>query len=77
MNENTDPCPFPEDYSISVLAYIVAGGLWYDKGVPNSQQHLNSGYTALQTMYWDFNDETQIIKQRLQPQAYKFSSLRR
>jgi hypothetical protein len=27
MNENTDPCPFPEDYSISVLAYIVAGGL--------------------------------------------------
>ncbi len=77
MSADTDACPFPDDYGISVLAYIVAGSLWYDKWIPNSQQHLNSGYTSLQVMYWDFNNETYVVKQRLQPKAYGFSSLRR
>lgn len=77
MNLNTDICPFPDDYGTSVIALLVAGVLWYNKGIPNSQQHLNDGYTALQTMYWDFNDEVLIIKQSISPKAYNFNSLRR
>lgn len=77
MIANADLCPFPDSYGIDVLAYLVAWSLWYDKGIPNSQQHLNSGYTSLQVMYWDFNNETYVITQRIQPQSYKFNSIRR
>lgn len=77
MTSNTDTCPFPDQYWITVLAYIVAWSLWYDKGIPNSQQHLNSGYTSLEVMYWDFNDEVNVIKQKIRPQGYKFNSINR
>ena len=77
MDDNSNECPFPEDYWIRVLAYIVAGTLWYDKGLLNSEQHLNGWYGALNEMYGDFNDITNVIKQKIRPQAYSFSSLRR
>lgn len=77
MSANTDNCPFPWYYWISVLAYIVAGSLWYDKGIPNSQQHLSSGYSSLNMMYGQFNNETNVIKQHIKPKAYRFNSINR
>lgn len=77
LNTNTDICPFPEDYWIRVISYIVAGTLWYDKGLLNSEQHLNGWYGALNEMYGDFNDITNVIKQKIRPQGYSFNSIRR
>ena len=70
MSLDTDECPFPEDYWINVLAYLVAGSLWYDKWVPNSQNLLNSWYTSLQVMYGDFGAETSKIITSIKP-TYK------
>jgi len=67
MGTNTDKCPFPEDYWTRVLAYMVAWSLGYDKGIPNSQNILNSGYNSLQEMYWDIGSKTNIIKQSIKP----------
>ena len=76
MRKNTDVWPFPWRYNISVLASIVAGSLWYDKGMIHAQQHLNSGYNALNTMYSDFNDEINVVVQSIKPKSYEFNSIR-
>ena len=77
MVAENDLCPFWEDYWIRVLAYIVAGGLWFDKGLINSQQHLVNGYGALTEMYGDYNDEINVITQTIKPKRYGFNSIRR
>lgn len=77
MTQNSDICPFGEDYWIRVLAYIVAGSLGYDKSLINAQQHLNSWYSALTEMYWDYNDSIDVVTQNIIPKSYNFTSIRR
>lgn len=67
MGLDTDNCPFPEEYWISVLAYLTAGALGYEKWIPNSQYILNSWYNSLQEMYSDIWNETNIVVQSIKP----------
>lgn len=68
--------PLPENYWISVLAYLVAGWLAFEKWLPVSERILTRGYWNLQNMYQDFTNETQVIKQSIRPKHYKFRTLR-
>ena len=70
MSDDIDTCIFPEDYWVSVLAYIVAWCLGYDKGIPNSQQILNSWYTSLRSMYWNIWNEVNIVKQSISTNSW-------
>jgi len=69
--------PLPENYGISVLAYLVAGWLAFEKGLPVAERVLTRGYWNLQNMYQDYTNTVQVVKQSIKPNHYKFSSLRR
>lgn len=70
MTSDTDLCILPEDYGITVLAYLVAGQFAFEKGMPNAQAILLSAYSALQNMYQDFTNDIIITKQKIAPTAY-------
>jgi len=74
---DTDVNPLPENYWISVLAYIVAGWLAFEKALPTSERILTRGYWNLQNMYQDYTNTTQVIKQSIRPKHYRFNTLRR
>jgi len=76
MWANTDVNPLPESYWISVLAYLVAGWLAFEKALPVSERILTRGYWNLQNMYQDYTNTTQVIKQSIRPKHYKFRTLR-
>jgi len=77
MWTDTDINPLPESYWISVLAYLVAWWLAYEKTLPSGERILNRAYANLQNMYQDYTNTTQVIKQSIKPRSYKFNSLRR
>jgi len=70
MTDDSDICILPDDYGITVIAYLVAGQFAFEKGMPNAQPILLSGYSALQNMYQNFTNETVITKQKLTPKSY-------
>jgi len=73
---NTDINPLPEDYWEEVLGYIAAWELAFGKKLPVNQEILIMGYWNLQNMYQDYTNTTQVIKQSIRPQHYKFRTLR-
>ena len=71
MGADTDVNPLPDDYGITVLAYLVAWQFAYEKSLPNSQPILNIAYENLQNFY-QFNTNTKnIIKQTIKPISYR------
>ena len=70
--DDTDITPFPDKYWINVIAYLVAGNLAYDKGMPTSERLLNRAYGNLRTMYQYYTNETKVIKQKIMPKHYSF-----
>lgn len=66
--------PFPDKYGINVIAYLVAGGLAYDKWLPTAERLLNRAYSNLRAMYQYFTNETKVTKQRLEPKHYSFTN---
>jgi len=77
MWANTDINPLPENYWISVIAYLVAGWLAYEKWLPVSERILNRWYANLQNMYQDYTNTIQEIKQSIKPISYKYLSIKR
>jgi len=76
MWADTDVNPLPESYWITVLAYLVAGWLAFEKWLPSSERILTRWYWNLQNMYQDFTNTTQVIKQRIKPTHYRFRTVR-
>ena len=72
MGADTDVNPLPDEYGKSVVAYIVAGTLAYEKGMPNGQQILSVGYDNLQNMFQFFTNTTNVIKQTIRPIPYRY-----
>ena len=70
MVNDTDVCPLPEDYGLSVIAYLAAGELWQVKGMPNAQTQTVMGSSKLQVMYGDVGNVKTITKQKLIPKSY-------
>jgi len=70
LSADTDLCILPEDYGITVVAYLVAAQLGMEKGMPNSQTHLAFGTSNLQVMFGDFSNIKTITRQKLSPVAY-------
>lgn len=62
--------PIPDRYWLSVIANIVSGSLWYRKGMPNSQEQLNFGYTQLQTMLQFYNNDINVITQSIRAKPF-------
>jgi len=70
LSADTDLCILPEDYGITVVAYLVAGQLGIEKGMPNAQEHLAFGTSNLQIMFGDFSNIKTITRQKLSPAPY-------
>ena len=77
LSADTDLCSFPWDYGIDVVATLVAWEHMYQRGMPDAQTVLNSGYTYLENMYQEFTNERRVIKQSIRPQNYSFASVQR
>lgn len=73
---DADICVIPDHYGESVIAYIVAGELGLDKGLPNAQNLLVRGYANLQNCYQYFNSETDTVTRTIKPKSYSFNSMR-
>lgn len=70
MTADTDLCILPENYGITVVAYIVAGELGMEHGMPNSLTHNSMGCAKLGVMFGDFGNTETITKQSLRPTSY-------
>lgn len=70
LSENADICVLPEDYWITVVAYLVAGELWSEKMMPMSSTHLAMWCAKLQVMFGDFSNTKTITKQKLRATSY-------
>lgn len=77
MSEDTDVCQIPDHYGISAIAAMVAGEMGIVRGIPNSQQILLSGYSALREAYQFFTNATNVVKQTIKAQSYKYASVNR
>lgn len=70
MGDDSDINPLPDDYGISVLAYLSAGTLAFEHTLPTAQQILLVAYENLQNMYQFFTNTTNVIKQSIKPIPY-------
>ena len=77
MSEDSDVCPIPDGYGISVISPLVAGEMAFVRGMPNGAQILTSAYSSLRNMYQFFTNATNVVKQSIKPQSYKFASVNR
>lgn len=76
LSEDTDICPIPDDYWTSVIARLVAWAIAYDKEMPQAERVLNRWYWNLQNMFQYFTNKKIVIKQKLKPTPYSFSSIK-
>lgn len=74
---DSDVCILPDTYWKTVVAKIVAWGLWYDKWLMNAERILNSWYKNLMNMFQYFTNETNVIKQNISAKAFWFTSIKR
>ncbi len=77
MSDDTDVCPIPDDYGTTVIAPLVAGEMSFVRGMPNGATILTSAYSSLRNMYQFFTNVTNVVKQSIKPQSYKFASVNR
>lgn len=71
MVTDSEVCVLPDSYGETVIAYLVAGKLGIEKGIPNGQNILVSGYAELQDFYRYFDNEVYQVKKTLKPVSYK------
>ena len=70
LSADSDVDILPEDYGLTVLAYLVAGQFAFEKGMPNAQPILLSAYSSLQNMYQDLTNQVIITRQKIIPASY-------
>lgn len=72
---DTELCPIPQDYGLTVVATLVAGELGYLHGLPNSQQHLMTGYVRLQNLFQFYTNDTAFVRQSIRPVSYGYATV--
>lgn len=73
LSLDSDICVLPDNYGLSVIAYIVAWNLAYDKWIPTAERLLNSWYMSLKNFYQYYNTEVKPRNTKLMPKPYKFT----
>jgi len=76
MVNDSDICPIPDHYGESAVAFLVAGEMGLDKGIPNAQNILARAYANTQTAFNYFNSESSKPRTQVRPISYQFKSLR-
>lgn len=74
--EDTDFCPFPSYYWISVIATLTAWILAYESSLPMAESLLKIAYPNIREMYNYLWEQVRITKQKLRPNTYKFRGIR-
>lgn len=70
MVDDTEDFRLPDRYGTSMVAYVIAGEMAYEKLLPQSERLMNRGYDALLGM-WDFYNKKVKFKNKIRPKPYR------
>lgn len=71
-----DTCLLPDDYGETLVSYLVAWQFAVEKGIPNWQSILATGYAELQDFYRFFDNEVYRTKHQIKSQSYNYRTLK-
>lgn len=74
--DDSDFCPFPGNYWLTVLALLTAWIIAQENSMPMASNLLSMAYSNLQAMYSFFSTDIKKSKQKILPRAYSFASLK-